>query len=541
MLRRTLLTQSSSWKPLALLSGLLFLLPGPGRSTDTANINTNVVLAPTLDDLKALQKGVPLVQSQGYAAAHDGGGGSWMWVAGDQSANVAADPQSAIWAAPLSASSGSSGAWKRVYDGAVSVRWFGAKGDGTINDTTALQAAINFCSASASWQTPTLFIPAGTYKITTTLSIPHNRISMVGDGLTTTKISFPGVAGGGLTTASIGSLIPFISNISFVGDSSSGIGIDFSNVSGDVSGGALENVYIETGGNCIKAPNGVFSFLFNNVGTTSFNGHGMLVQCGNTVLFQDCYAYQCGTGKAGYRLGGVFTMISCNGLNQGDFWGVFGSNTAASDGFQNDFTGDDYASVTMIGCNVEDFATGAGAATASAIYLQNSFRHFSFEGGKIDRTGNSTGYHSVIRASGAGIGDTPVILLAPAIFAVGAGKPSGAYLFTQNANVFADVGGTISHTTRTYLQNSGSLTFSTVRSYATIVSTTAYQYFNALTTDLLRTASTTVSGLPSAAMAGAGARSFVTDANSTTFLATAVGGGSNKVPVVSDGTNWLIG
>lgn len=53
--------------------------------------------------------------------------------------------------------------------------------------------------------------------------------------------------------------------------------------------------------------------------------------------------------------------------------------------------------------------------------------------------------------------------------------------------------------------------------------------------------STVVASLPSAATAGAGARSFVTDATATTFLSTVAGGGANKVPVVSDGTNWLIG
>lgn len=53
--------------------------------------------------------------------------------------------------------------------------------------------------------------------------------------------------------------------------------------------------------------------------------------------------------------------------------------------------------------------------------------------------------------------------------------------------------------------------------------------------------STTVASLPSASTAGAGARSFVTDASATTFLSTVAGGGANKVPVVSDGTNWLIG
>lgn len=51
----------------------------------------------------------------------------------------------------------------------------------------------------------------------------------------------------------------------------------------------------------------------------------------------------------------------------------------------------------------------------------------------------------------------------------------------------------------------------------------------------------TVAGLPSAATAGAGTVAFVTDANATTFNSTVAGGGSNKVPVFSDGTNWLIG
>ncbi len=50
-----------------------------------------------------------------------------------------------------------------------------------------------------------------------------------------------------------------------------------------------------------------------------------------------------------------------------------------------------------------------------------------------------------------------------------------------------------------------------------------------------------VTDLPPAAQEGTGARGFVTDATATTFLSVVAGGGANKVPVVSDGTNWLIG
>ncbi len=50
---------------------------------------------------------------------------------------------------------------------------------------------------------------------------------------------------------------------------------------------------------------------------------------------------------------------------------------------------------------------------------------------------------------------------------------------------------------------------------------------------------TTVAFLP--ADVGVGTRSFVTDATSTTFLSTVAGGGSNRVPVVFDGQEWVIG
>ena len=57
----------------------------------------------------------------------------------------------------------------------------------------------------------------------------------------------------------------------------------------------------------------------------------------------------------------------------------------------------------------------------------------------------------------------------------------------------------------------------------------------------LITGSTTVGALPAAATAGAGARAFVTDANSSTFNAAAVGGGANIVPVFSTGAAWKVG
>lgn len=58
---------------------------------------------------------------------------------------------------------------------------------------------------------------------------------------------------------------------------------------------------------------------------------------------------------------------------------------------------------------------------------------------------------------------------------------------------------------------------------------------------VVKTTPIAVASLPSAVTVGAGARAFVTDADSTTFNAAVVGGGSNNMPVFSNGTGWFIG
>lgn len=69
-------------------------------------------------------------------------------------------------------------------------------------------------------------------------------------------------------------------------------------------------------------------------------------------------------------------------------------------------------------------------------------------------------------------------------------------------------------------------------------------YFNQLDkilSQLQANAPLTVSTLPSASNAGVGSRAFVTDSSVSTFGTTVAGGGSTKVPVYSDGTNWKVG
>lgn len=51
----------------------------------------------------------------------------------------------------------------------------------------------------------------------------------------------------------------------------------------------------------------------------------------------------------------------------------------------------------------------------------------------------------------------------------------------------------------------------------------------------------TVATLPGANVLGVGARAFVIDSSVSTFGTTVAGGGTTKVPVYSDGTDWKVG
>ena len=69
-------------------------------------------------------------------------------------------------------------------------------------------------------------------------------------------------------------------------------------------------------------------------------------------------------------------------------------------------------------------------------------------------------------------------------------------------------------------------------------------YFNQVQATLGQLAATTnflVADLPGAADVGSGARAFVSDATGPTFGSVVVGGGTVKIPVYSDGTNWRVG
>lgn len=96
-----------------------------------------------------------VVYVEGFYAAEDGGGGWFYW----NSASVASEDYGVV-IVPTSAPA--AGRWIRYFEGKdLSVRWFGAKGDTTTNDTTAVSRCDDYLYSSGIGGA--VLFPAGTY------------------------------------------------------------------------------------------------------------------------------------------------------------------------------------------------------------------------------------------------------------------------------------------------------------------------------------------------------------------------------------------
>ena len=143
---------------------ILFLLPlmAFGQGTPTLRFDT-------VADM--VGKAIPTVNNRltaivtGRTSSNDGGGGTFFY----DSASVVTTNLGTIFK-PTSAN----GRWVRQYSGALNVKWFGSKGDGVADDTSAIQATIN--SAASGVQ-----IPSGTYNVSAPLTIT-NSMALTGAG-----------------------------------------------------------------------------------------------------------------------------------------------------------------------------------------------------------------------------------------------------------------------------------------------------------------------------------------------------------------------
>ena len=207
----------------------------------------------------------------------------------------------------------------------VSVKDFGAVGDGVTDDTAAIQAAVN-AAANIGLGTR-VYLPSGQYKISSEITVTNTKIVLYGDGIDATIIRQTSATANGLN---------FNYPISF----------------GQPTGGGVENMTVEAGagfssgafygigstGHGIRVKNASDNFSVQNVSVHNFGCLYRLIHCWNTkwTRFRGLY---CNTGIQ-LDLDGTFigagnnftaAKISNNGLN-GSLANTIGIRVKASGG-----------------------------------------------------------------------------------------------------------------------------------------------------------------------------------------------------------------
>lgn len=147
----------------------------------------------TINQLRNQPTPIPLNTEfivSGYDTPGDGGEGTFIWVSVPPPASLPyPDDDGIIILSP----NDSSGYFKRVFSGPINVRWFGAKGDDSVDDTGAVNKA-RFSREFA--DNGTLYFPKGTYRGEFVFDFvtfpqppfpqdpipPLNEINVIGDG-----------------------------------------------------------------------------------------------------------------------------------------------------------------------------------------------------------------------------------------------------------------------------------------------------------------------------------------------------------------------
>jgi hypothetical protein len=227
------------------------------------------------------------------------------------------------------------------------------------------------------------------------------------------------------------------------------------------------------------------------------------------------------------------------------YWNAQGSataNTVAGMGSRMSLTSTALSTINSIGITSAGTLTVQG--TGGIVTTQSSFPLINTTATTINFGGAAT-----LLTIGASTGNVAV--------GSGAGTLTAGYINTNNLYTANAViaGGYISNTANVTLTSGGNIlgvgNIIGVTANTTITANTSVTSFlsNGVvvnnTGTFIAAVVTTIpivfGSLPAASAVGAGARAFITDGNTATFGSQVSGGGANKVPVYSDGTNWFVG
>lgn len=271
-----------------------------------------------------------VVRVLGYATNGDGGGGEFFWSA----ASTADDNTGTI----VKATATADGRWLRLFAGAVNVKWFGALGNASTDDTAAFQKAIDYVDSIGGGQIDIPFGHGETYKANIVIA---NRRGVHLNGMGWTKQSF-----GSVTDVLTGILAPYdvTKPVITIGDDAG------TNSTTLTSGAILSNLTLCGTGPArgqigLKIIGGAYRCVYDNVSIMGFTLKGLW-----SVAAIDKFAY--------YQL---FTGLTVIGSDAGSVCVYLDGSNAFSG------TGTKSPNITSHFFDKVSIATGSGAACRGVV------------------------------------------------------------------------------------------------------------------------------------------------------------------------------
>lgn len=248
------------------------------------DIGENAINAITFDNISQLKlnSNMGRVDLLGYYIKGDGGGGTFYW----DSTSTETDNGGTI----IQATGVTTGRWKRVINNRIDVKWFGAKGDGTTNDTASIKKCLALTNIGK------ILFPKGTYKVNESLSLNIWDYDIEGEQAI---IDFSGLNG---TTYPFAITFPTsvelvnkhsIGNITFLGNNTTA---DFMDLSLTGSGH-------------------IAHIGFNNITIVNFKNQIVFGQNSSNIYFTKCKFYHQDTQ---YRTGDAIYIASSATTNSGE-------------------------------------------------------------------------------------------------------------------------------------------------------------------------------------------------------------------------------
>lgn len=360
------------------------------------------------------------------------------------------------------------------------VKDYGATGNGTTDDTTAIANALAACNAAGGG---TVFMPAGNYKITSTLSWPYSTMNLIGAGRAETVL-FDGSGGTGIYLITFAPTAGDSGNIAFCKFADFAIDQKLTTGPKTTGGGIhaygakeclffnlhITNFYdyglwldVNNGDSTTFGHNNtVLSCLFDNSSTSGGDGGGLRCNSNDENSIVDCQFQFCGGGGTNHDAvrdaaglnrfvgctfvsgkGGLRVQDASNTLVEGCTFDGCGFDSIHFSGERNSAVGNVFTSGGLVTANtysyivVETFGTTA-QCTITGNYMAsqsggNSLRSFIREQNSTSSKNNIVG--NTFKLNNA-LGTGAIELGAKTTQVVGSG---GDYRSTNNATTYVNV------------------------------------------------------------------------------------------------------